>query len=329
MERNDHARGRIAKTDPTPAPQDIMFGPNGLAQRIQAAAFGAIGCLPRAPRAWAAMICHAVNLQRLTTAMTRWVHGAPVNEAPVGRLFLGRDAEDALIRLLRDAAPRVYRAADHAELGDAAIKIAAAILIVGPERWSRFLVELEDGAPDTTAAQPGSGNAHQPAPPGPETPRPADVPGSEPKEPGSAGQADSRPVAGQTQPSPPAPAHAAHTPPRPAAGPGRPLSSRRTASTRILPSAGMTSPVGFLPIGLIPTGVVPPVRNPVRLQPGDASRPAWSGAAERSLWDDQGGEWQYHAGDAWRHPHWDYNAHSDPNTPWRSIPMQGRSLWRA
>jgi hypothetical protein len=237
--------------------------------------------------------------------MTSWIRGGPVDKAHLGRLFLGRDAEDALVRLLHDAAPRINLAIDHAELGDAATKIAAAILIVGPDRWSRFLAELEDCAATPTTAAPHAGHAHQP--PCPEATLPVSSPEPTPTDAGPSEPVAGRPDGEHPVQNDPAPANPAHMPSHGAAGPGEHPGSWR------MPSAG----------------VVPPVRNPARLRPGHASRPAWSAAPGRSLWDEQGGEWQYQADDGWRHPHWDYNAHQGPNTPWRSIPMTGRSLWKA
>jgi hypothetical protein len=127
---------------------DAIFGPDALAQRIQAAFYGSVGSLPRSLRAWAAVICHAANLRRLTEAMIHWIRGGDLEREEFARLFLGRDADDPLAGLLHDAAPRVERAMDHGELGDAAAKIAAAIQVVGPDRWSCFLAELEERALD-------------------------------------------------------------------------------------------------------------------------------------------------------------------------------------
>jgi hypothetical protein len=290
-----------------------MFAPDGLAQRIHAVVYGAVGCLPPALRGCAAMICHGANLQRLTKAMLRWIDGGPVDKEQFGRLFLGRDADDALVGLLHDAAPRVGLATGHAELGDAATKIAAAILMVGPDRWSRFVAELEDRALDPATAAAIEGHAHHAVPICLEAAPPTDPVDTGLAEPGLAdgglaAHAVDKPGADQAmQDADPAPANPAYMPSRPAAGPGEHPRPWR-----------MPSP-----------GVVPPVRNPDRLRPGNASRPAWSAAAGRSLWDEQGGEWRYHSGDDWHQPHWDYNAHNDPNTPWRGIAIKGRAPWKA
>jgi hypothetical protein len=73
--------------------------------------------------------------------------------------------------------------------------------------------------------------------------------------------------------------------------------------------------------GLPPEGVHPPVSGP--LTPGPASRPSEQSAGGQSLWDEHGGEWRYFPGDKWHNPHWDYNPHSNPNSPWDNIPING------
>jgi hypothetical protein len=302
LDRDDHRRRSVAGNDTPPHSQDGLFSSDRLAQRIHAVVYGAVGCLPRALRGWAAMICHGANLQRLTRAMTPWILGGPLDKERFGRLFLGRDADDPLVALLHDAAPRVGFATGHAELGDAATKLAAAILLVGPDRWSRFLAELESRALDPATAAEIEGHAHHGAPTCPEAIQPADLAEAERAE----HSADE-----------PGGHHAGEDDPRPA-NPVRMPSNTAPGRDEYLPPWRMPSP-----------GIVPPVRNPSLLRPGTASRPAWSGAAGRSLWDEEGGEWQYNSGDDWHNPHWDYNAHSNPNTPWRGIPISGRSPWNA
>ncbi|WP_233716895.1 hypothetical protein [Mycolicibacterium vinylchloridicum] len=73
--------------------------------------------------------------------------------------------------------------------------------------------------------------------------------------------------------------------------------------------------------GLPPEGVHPPVDGP--LTPGPASRPSEAGKGGQSLWDKDGGEWRYFPGDKWHNPHWDYNGHANPNSPWDNIPING------
>ncbi len=73
--------------------------------------------------------------------------------------------------------------------------------------------------------------------------------------------------------------------------------------------------------GLPPEGVRPPVEGP--LTPGPASRPSEAGKGGQSLWDKDGGEWRYFPGDKWHNPHWDYNGHGNPKSPWDNIPING------
>ncbi len=73
--------------------------------------------------------------------------------------------------------------------------------------------------------------------------------------------------------------------------------------------------------GLPPDGVHPPADGP--LTTGPASRPSEAGKGGQSLWDEHGGEWRYFPGDRWHNPHWDYNGHGNPNSPWDNIPING------
>lgn len=83
------------------------------------------------------------------------------------------------------------------------------------------------------------------------------------------------------------------------------------------PDPNPTPPVRGLP----PEGVSPPVEGP--LTPGPASRPSEAGKGGQSLWDKHGGEWRYFPGDKWHNPHWDYNGHQNPNSPWDNVPIGG------
>jgi hypothetical protein len=312
LAQDDHEQQRRGGATPSrPVSDEQMFGPDGLAQRIQAAVYGAVGCLPRRLRAWAAMICQTRNLQHLTEAMTRWIQGGHLDRERFGELFLGRNADDPLVDLLYSAAPRVGLATGHAELGDAAAKIAAAILVVGPDRWARFVADLQDRAldPATIAIiecrpQPAPASDPGHAPPHCESPAAPQEENSALQGENSAAPRGDDPTAEPTRP--------AHLPPHVTARAG---GGRAGAETG--------------PWGLPPAEAVPPVRNPARLQPGTASLPSMAATGGPSLWDEQGGEWQYHPGDLWHNPHWNYNEHSQPNTPWRSIPIGTASPWKA
>ncbi|SON63146.1 hypothetical protein MSIMFI_04676 [Mycobacterium simulans] len=71
--------------------------------------------------------------------------------------------------------------------------------------------------------------------------------------------------------------------------------------------------------GLPPDGVTPPVEGSLTV--GPPSRPGEQARGGQSLWDQNGGEWRYYAGDKWHHPHWDYNPHNTPNSRWDNIPI--------
>ena len=73
------------------------------------------------------------------------------------------------------------------------------------------------------------------------------------------------------------------------------------------------------PRGLPPEGVEPPVAGD--LTPGPASRPSEAGKGGQSLWDETGGEWRYFPGDKYHNPHWDFNPHNAPNSPWGNVPI--------
>lgn len=73
------------------------------------------------------------------------------------------------------------------------------------------------------------------------------------------------------------------------------------------------------PRGLPPEGVSPPVAGD--LTQGPASRPSEAGKGGQSLWDENGGEWRYFPGDRYHNPHWDFNPHSVPNSPWDNVPI--------
>jgi len=76
--------------------------------------------------------------------------------------------------------------------------------------------------------------------------------------------------------------------------------------------------------GLPPDGLVPPVRNPDKLKKGPPSRKKPRERGEEHLWDEDGGEWRYSPEDKYHNPHWDYNPHDQPNSPWQNIPIGGK-----
>ncbi len=131
-----------------------MFGFGGLAQRIQAVAYGTVGTLPQALRARAAAQYGAGNLARLTEAMTAWSGATQLSDAEFSDRFFGRTADGPVAENLRDAAYDVGRATSHAELREASEKVANAMRAVGFDSWPRFLADAQDRArdPETVAA---------------------------------------------------------------------------------------------------------------------------------------------------------------------------------
>jgi RHS repeat-associated protein len=74
------------------------------------------------------------------------------------------------------------------------------------------------------------------------------------------------------------------------------------------------------PRGLPPEGVKPPIPDADQCKPGPASRPGERDKGGQSNWDPRGGEWRWFPGDRWHNPHWDYNPHDAPKSPWENIP---------
>jgi hypothetical protein len=148
-----------------------MFGPGGLAARIQAVGRGAIGALPAKLRAPAAAQQDAGNLARLTEAMTAWAGGTGLSASAFAERFFGRTADDPVARTLHGAALDVGLATSHAELREAAEKVASAMQAIGLDRWPRFLADAQDRArdPATVAAVTRS---RQPRDPGRDAIRP-------------------------------------------------------------------------------------------------------------------------------------------------------------
>ena len=148
-----------------------IFGRNGLAQRIQAVAHGAVGALPQALRARAAAQYDAGNLDRLTEAMTAWSRGTKLGVDEFAERFFGRAADDPGVEQLHRAALDVGLAQSHAELREASDQLADAMQAIGLDRWPQFLANAQERArdPATVAAVEKS---RQPSDPGKDAIRP-------------------------------------------------------------------------------------------------------------------------------------------------------------
>ncbi|MEO8630965.1 MAG: RHS repeat-associated core domain-containing protein, partial [Betaproteobacteria bacterium] len=75
--------------------------------------------------------------------------------------------------------------------------------------------------------------------------------------------------------------------------------------------------------GLPPPGIKPPTPDADKCTVGPASRPSERNKGGKSTWDPYGGEWRYFPEDIWHNPHWDYNPHDRPSSPWQNIPIGG------
>ena len=138
-------RGRFGDGKGSEKPKDTsadggIFGLGGFSQRIQAVAYGTIGVLPHVLRARAPAQYDAGNLARLTEAMTAWFGGARLSDAAFADRFFGRAADDPVAEKLHRAALDVGLATSHAELREAAEKVADAMKTIGLDNWPRFLV---------------------------------------------------------------------------------------------------------------------------------------------------------------------------------------------
>jgi len=81
-----------------------------------------------------------------------WRH--QLSNAEFADRFFGRAANDPVAENLHDAALDVGLATSHAELGEAAAKVADAMKAIGLDSWPRFLADAQDRArdPGTIAA---------------------------------------------------------------------------------------------------------------------------------------------------------------------------------
>lgn len=80
--------------------------------------------------------------------MRQWVDGGILHHRRSAEHFLGRDADDPIVTRLRAAIGTAPDATRHDELRVAASAMAEARLIVGLDRWPRFLADAETRAND-------------------------------------------------------------------------------------------------------------------------------------------------------------------------------------
>lgn len=130
------------------AAQGGLFGRDGLDQRIEAIAYGAIASLPSSLRRRAEAESDAGTRSKLTEVMRAWIGGARLDQASFAERFFGRAPDDQIVAKLRAAAQGADMAESHAELRDAAGQLADAIQTVGLDRWRRFLADAQDRSRD-------------------------------------------------------------------------------------------------------------------------------------------------------------------------------------
>ena len=139
--------------------------------RVVALVHGAIASLPASLRVRAEAHHQRGTLPRLKEALTAWIRGARLDRTAFADHFLGRAADDPIADTLRSAAFAAATATSHADMADAAGRLANAIKAVGIDRWPGFVADASERArnPATQAAIQASS---QPPPHAPDAIRP-------------------------------------------------------------------------------------------------------------------------------------------------------------
>ncbi len=139
--------------------------------RVVALVHGAIASLPASLRVRAEAHHQRGTLPRLKEALTAWIRGARLDRTAFADHFLGRAADDPIADTLRSAAFAAATATSHADMADAAGRLANAIKAVGIDRWPGFVADASERArnPATQAATQASS---QPPPHAPDAIRP-------------------------------------------------------------------------------------------------------------------------------------------------------------
>lgn len=140
-------------------------------ERALALAYGAIAALPVSLRVRAEAQYQHGTLPRLKEASTAWIRGTRLNQAAFAARFFGREADDPVVRNLHAAALGAATATSHADIRDAAGKLADAIKIVGIDRWLRFVADASERARDP-ATQAAIETSRQPPDPARDAIRP-------------------------------------------------------------------------------------------------------------------------------------------------------------
>ncbi|HJS86306.1 MAG TPA: hypothetical protein VJ779_12675 [Acetobacteraceae bacterium] len=134
-------------TPPERDPADAaLFDPRNLGQRIDYAAYSAIGFADRQDRHHAAFNPDATARARLRNAMATWYGARRLSPNAFRERFLDPSASDKLVDRLRSAARLAAEARSHAELAQAGAALAGAMQRVGFGNWRRFVRGAEDRA---------------------------------------------------------------------------------------------------------------------------------------------------------------------------------------
>ena len=131
-----------------------VVGLGEMSHRFAAVAVGAIAASPAELRARAATRNDPATIERVTDLMRSWGRGAALGQAEFAERFLGRAADDPVMKELRAAAMGAALAKSHAALAEATNHLANAMQGIGLDRWQRFLADAQERArdPATVAA---------------------------------------------------------------------------------------------------------------------------------------------------------------------------------
>ena len=97
----------------------------------------------------------------------RWSGASRLDDAAFASRFLGRGADDRVVRALRGAAQDITGARDHGDLRQAAEQVAVAMQVVGLGNWGRFLADAQARADDPATLAAVAASQPRPAPPTP------------------------------------------------------------------------------------------------------------------------------------------------------------------
>lgn len=128
--------------------------PATLDGRIRALGHAAVAGLPASKRYHRAASFDGPALDRLVGAMRAWVDGLGLDHAGFAARFFDRHPSSPVGRHLRRSAEVVARATTSAEMREATDALAAGMLAVGLDQWSRFLMDAHDRAMATANTAP-------------------------------------------------------------------------------------------------------------------------------------------------------------------------------